>query len=288
MKFGTLIDHHLFTSRSSCELLITPLMLKQKRKEFALLDSPSLHMGEVYDEIVAYKLFVCGKTGVGKTMLIRKLLGKDLCEGGTSETLGIETSTVYWPVRILDSGKNILFKITFWDAGESHSNSYNYLLPSCMEDVDSVLYVFSLRSKASWDTLPSLITKVGASEEVLEICVGTSLNMDIVPEVSHSMVKDFQDAWKVPVLTIHDIGVRPSSLTDGRGGEAYESFADVAPFMNRLCELLWYNDQVKAGIVLKEHVDYCFAEQQHTLSTTHNTTTSGDKTTAATTVITFC
>ena len=183
MKFGTLLDHNLLTSES-CHPIIAPLLSQHtrnntprttttttttttKRKQFGVLESPSLP-DSLYDGVVSYKTFLCGKTCTGKSTLILKLLGKKPVET-TSETLGIETSVVYWPVRIVETGRTYLFKITFWDVGESNLNSYNYLLPSCLEEVDCVLYVFSLKSRGSWDALPSLITKVDVPEDVLEV-----------------------------------------------------------------------------------------------------------------------
>ncbi|NXL39269.1 CPLN2 protein, partial [Glaucidium brasilianum] len=63
---------------------------------------------------ITYKLFVSGKSGVGKTALVATL-------GGTPvspihhETLGIEVTTVYWPAKPRASGRPVIFQLHFWD-----------------------------------------------------------------------------------------------------------------------------------------------------------------------------
>jgi len=42
--------------------------------------------------------------------------------------LGIQTSTCYWPVKILDMNKVMLFKLQFWDAGESACKKFDHVL----------------------------------------------------------------------------------------------------------------------------------------------------------------
>ncbi|KFP96337.1 REM2- and Rab-like small GTPase 1, partial [Leptosomus discolor] len=63
---------------------------------------------------VTYKVFLSGKSGVGKTALVATL-------GGTPvspvhhETLGIEVTTVYWPAKLRATGRPVLFQLHFWD-----------------------------------------------------------------------------------------------------------------------------------------------------------------------------
>ena len=102
--------------------------------------------------------------------------------------------------------------------------------------------------------------------------MGTHLSTDSSTEVTSTMTKDFEEAWKLPVLTIRDIGVRKKQQLQQQ--QPFECFAEVAPFMNRLCELLWYKDEVKAGLVQKAAVDYCFEDEL--------------KDELSSTVITFC
>lgn len=76
-------------------------------------------------EEVSYKLFVCGRVGVGKTTAIARLAGIP-CHSSYIETAGIRKTNVYWPVKIWD--KTILFKLQFWDAGENSMRKYSHIL----------------------------------------------------------------------------------------------------------------------------------------------------------------
>ncbi|NXE43433.1 CPLN2 protein, partial [Ptilorrhoa leucosticta] len=63
---------------------------------------------------VTYKLFLAGRSGVGKTALVAWL-------GGTPappthhETLGIEATTLFWPAKPRASGRPVLFQLHLWD-----------------------------------------------------------------------------------------------------------------------------------------------------------------------------
>ncbi|NXF25734.1 CPLN2 protein, partial [Rhodinocichla rosea] len=63
---------------------------------------------------VTYKLFLAGRSGVGKTALVAWL-------GGTPaplahhETLGIEATTLFWPAKPRGSGRPVLFQLHLWD-----------------------------------------------------------------------------------------------------------------------------------------------------------------------------
>ncbi|NXT52027.1 CPLN2 protein, partial [Pluvianellus socialis] len=64
--------------------------------------------------IVTYKLFLSGKSGVGKTALVATLAGTPAAPGH-HETLGIEATTVYWPAKPRASGRPVIFQLDFWD-----------------------------------------------------------------------------------------------------------------------------------------------------------------------------
>ncbi|NXX08233.1 CPLN2 protein, partial [Larus smithsonianus] len=63
---------------------------------------------------VTYKLFLSGKSGVGKTALVATLAGTPV-PPGHHETLGIEATTVYWPAKLRASGRPVIFQLHFWD-----------------------------------------------------------------------------------------------------------------------------------------------------------------------------
>lgn len=255
MKFGSLINYNLLDESDIAKSLLSPLMYKGNRRQFSLLESPvtNLYTGEV-----SYKVFLCGKSGAGKTATVLSASGKASVHN-TGETTGIQTTNVYWPAMINETKAIVLFKISFWDVGELVLNNYNHILPSCMENVDCVMYVFSLVNKSTWDDLPRLITRIDADDDVLKLGVGTKsdlVNTSKV-QVTNKMMKDFQQVWKFPVINVsnrfQNEEPEPKSYVD--------CFKTSADFMNRLCELLWYRDQVRVGLVPKVLIDFCFKEE---------------------------
>ena len=45
---------------------------------------------------------------------------------------GIVTSVAYWPTKLVQSGKIVLFKLHFWDAGENAIKKFDHILPVSM------------------------------------------------------------------------------------------------------------------------------------------------------------
>lgn len=254
MKYGSLINYKLLDESDIVKSLLSPLMYKGNRRQFSLLESPitNLYTGEV-----SYKVFLCGKSGSGKTATVSNASGK-ISNYNIAETTGIQATNVYWPVMINETKAVVLFKISFWDVGESVLNNYNHILPSCMENVDCVLYVFSHTNKSMWDDLPRLITRIDADDEILKIAIGTKTDLVNTSkvQVTTKMIKDFEQVWKFPVINISNKIPReqlePKSYVD--------CFKISSEFMNRLCELLWYRDQVRVGLVPKTLIDFCFQE----------------------------
>lgn len=79
-------------------------------------------------EDVSYKLFLCGGSGVGKTATVARLAGTKY-PTTYAETLGIQKTNVYWPVKIWE--KIIMFKLQFWDAGDSSTRKYSHVQSAC-------------------------------------------------------------------------------------------------------------------------------------------------------------
>ena len=42
---------------------------------------------------------------------------------------GIQTSVVYWPAKITTLDRVVMFKLHFWDAGESALKKFDHVLP---------------------------------------------------------------------------------------------------------------------------------------------------------------
>ncbi|NXW55120.1 CPLN2 protein, partial [Eurystomus gularis] len=89
------------------------ILHKNQRRVFALLERPLLPP-TLAVSTVTYKLFVSGKSGVGKTALVAMLAGTPV-PPIHHETLGIELTTVFWPAKIQASGRPVMFQLHFWD-----------------------------------------------------------------------------------------------------------------------------------------------------------------------------
>lgn len=87
-----------------------------------LLERPNLAAGTPE---ITFKIGVLGKAGSGKTKAVSFLSGKPVTFPGYIETIGIHVKDIYWPVQL--QGKISLFKLQFWESGESCSKKYNYI-----------------------------------------------------------------------------------------------------------------------------------------------------------------
>ncbi|NXX44746.1 CPLN2 protein, partial [Tricholaema leucomelas] len=89
------------------------ILHNNRRRTFSILDSPALPPSS-RTITVRYKLFVSGKSGVGKTALVAMLAGVSLLPTHY-ETRGTEVTTVYWPAKPVTSIVPVMFQLNFWD-----------------------------------------------------------------------------------------------------------------------------------------------------------------------------
>ncbi|CAK6952527.1 ciliogenesis and planar polarity effector 2 [Scomber scombrus] len=209
------------------------ILRKMRRKNFGLLESPVMPPHVAVDT-VHYKIFISGKSGVGKTTLAARLAGLNI-PNMHYETTGIETTVVYWPVKLRESGRVLFFRLQLWDCGENALRRFDHLLPSCKEQVDAVLFLFSFTDRMSFDDLSNQIAKwTGPSVgRVVKLVVGTKFDLFMHCDVAERDVRNFQETWSLPVLRT--------------GGEVSDGLGDVAPILNCLAENLWHQDCVTAG-----------------------------------------
>ncbi|XP_061905439.1 ciliogenesis and planar polarity effector 2 isoform X1 [Entelurus aequoreus] len=216
--------------RKDSKEYFSTILQKKKRKIFGLLESP-LMPPHGFVDTVHYKIFLSGKSGVGKSALAARLAGVKI-PSMHYETTGVETTQVYWPVKLRESSRVLFFRFQLWDCGENALRRFDHLLPSCKEQLDAVLLLFSFTDRMSFDQLASQIPKWAQTPEgrVVTLVVGTKFDLFMHCDVTEKDVRDFQDTWKLPLLRT--------------GGEAKDGLDDVAPILDCLAENLWRQDCV--------------------------------------------
>ncbi|XP_050838492.1 ciliogenesis and planar polarity effector 2 isoform X3 [Serinus canaria] len=195
---------------------------------------------------VTYKLFLAGRSGVGKTALVA-WLGGTPAPAAHHETLGIEATTLFWPAKPRGSGRPVLFQLHLWDCGDGALRKFEHLLPgcpraqACKEEADAALFLFSFTDRASFEELPALMGRVlgPGDRHLVRVVVGTKFDLAPHAAVTEGDVRAFEGTQGLRVLR--------AGGTAGAGG-ARAGLARVAPVLDALVEELWRRDQVTAGV----------------------------------------
>ncbi|KAM6046279.1 ciliogenesis and planar polarity effector 2 [Chlamydotis macqueenii] len=218
---------------------LASIFQKNQRRTFGLLERPALPPS-LAAPTVTYKLFLAGKSGVGKSALVAALAGTPV-PPVHHETLGIEVTTVYWPAKPRASGRPVIFQLHFWDCGDGALKKFEHLLPACKEEADAVLFLFSFTDRSSFEELPAQMSRVvGPDEEKLvRVVVGTKFDLSAQADVTEGDVAAFEAAWGQRVLRA---GSGPGAGAECRG------LARIAPLLDALVERLWHGDQIAAGV----------------------------------------
>ncbi|XP_073426343.1 ciliogenesis and planar polarity effector 2 [Dendrobates tinctorius] len=237
---GSVITAHWLQSPEGRDYQ-TCVLRKGKRRTYGLIERPVLPP-QFPADVASYKIFVSGKSGVGKTSLVAKLCGLEVTPMH-HETTGIQTSCVYWPVRPTDCDHPIIFAFHFWDCGESALKKFDHILPACKENADAVLFLFSFTDRSSFEDVPALISRTLSPEEkAARLVIGTKLDQFMHTDVTEQDIRDFQQTWQLPVMRVR-------SIRGPRAGDGWAELADAAPVLDGLAEVLWCRDQVTAGLV---------------------------------------
>ncbi|CAG5121860.1 unnamed protein product [Candidula unifasciata] len=171
---------------------------------YGLLERPILP-ASTHLEDVHYKLIVVGKGAVGKTSTVAHLSGRTVPDVH-SETAGIQTTKIYWPVKIAHLNKKVLMNLTFWDTGEVSSKKFDHIFPACKSELDGILYLFSFVDKSSWEELPNLIARLTEPGDTLATTViGTKFDQFAHSEVSQRDLRNFEKRWQTTVLKISNV-----------------------------------------------------------------------------------
>eukprot|EP00069_Balaena_mysticetus_P013691 bmy_08223T0 len=210
------------------------ILRKNRRRVFGLLERPVLPPPVAIDT-ASYKIFVSGKSGVGKTALVAKLAG-------------LETTVVFWPAKLQASDRVVMFRFEFWDCGESALKKFDHMLPACQEKTDAFLFLFSFTDRASFEDLPGQLARVaGEAPGVVRMVIGSKFDQYMHTDVPERDLTAFRQAWELPLLRVKSVPGR--RLADGRTLDGRAGLADIAHVLNGLAEQLWHQDQVAAGLL---------------------------------------
>ncbi|XP_065061455.1 ciliogenesis and planar polarity effector 2-like isoform X2 [Rhopilema esculentum] len=237
-RTGMILQEHWLDSSDGKELFAS-ILRRNRRRIFGLIETPNLPP-KVNIEEVSYKIFLLGKAGVGKTSLVSKLVGTAI-PSYHKETPGIQMSVVYWPAKLRNTQQLKIFKLIFWDAGETCLKKFDHIEKACKENADAVIYTFSLQNRTSWKDLEPLITRSEVDDTVLKLAVGTKYDQIDPKDSILEEIRNFEQAWKIPVLKIANVD--GPMLPDGKSLDGRASIKEIAPFLNNLVSLLWMHDQ---------------------------------------------
>ncbi|XP_072539203.1 ciliogenesis and planar polarity effector 2 isoform X1 [Salminus brasiliensis] len=208
------------------------ILHKKKRRLFGLLEAPVMPP-HLKADIVRYKVFISGKSGVGKTALAARLTGHHI-PNMHYETTGMETSLVFWPVKLKESGRVLFFHYQLWDCGENAMRRFDHMLTSCKEQVDAILFLFSFTDHGSFEDISNQMSRItDPSDRVVRLVVGTKFDLFMHTDVTESEITRFQKVWGVPVFRV--------------GGDVSGGFGEIAPLLNALAENLWHQDCINAS-----------------------------------------
>ena len=218
---------------------------KQHRRSFALLERP-VHAPVDNMDVFEYKLFISGRSGVGKTSMACKLSANEI-PGLHSETAGISTYTVFWPGQIKDTEKVVMFKLTLYDTGENTLKRYDHVLAACKDKVDAVIFSFAFTDKASFEDVPHQMSRVTNHDNFCRFVIGTKLDL-AATEVTGRDVTHFENAYNLPVLGISS--TRDHTMFHSTHSSVIpQETMQLAPLLNYICDELWRRDQILASTV---------------------------------------
>ncbi|XP_005061633.2 PREDICTED: REM2- and Rab-like small GTPase 1 [Ficedula albicollis] len=181
------------------------ILHKNQRRVFGLLERPALPPALAVPT-VTYKLFLAGKSGVGKTALVA-WLGGTPAPPAHHETLGIEATRTPW-VRPGGSGGDSP-ACPRGDRGHQDTLGEPAVRgcprpQACKEEADAALFLFSFTDRASFEELPALMGRVlgPGDRDLVRMVVGTKFDLAPHAAVTEGDVRAFEGTWGLRVLRV--------------------------------------------------------------------------------------
>lgn len=218
-------------------LYLNILLKRKKRTQFGLLDRPefdSVNLGWNHT-LYPCKIFLYGRAGVGKTSLMLKMSGVPV-PAQHQDTLGIQTTSIYWPAKLQNSEKVIILQMELWDVGGRALLKYDHLLPSCLSAVDIIAFLFSYTERSSWVELPMVMEEVAqsaATENYAIVVIGMRVD-SIRREVTVREVEEYQKRTGIQVISAACVPRQPSCAAAQDG---LTELIDAARILNGLTEV---------------------------------------------------
>lgn len=210
-----------------------------KLKRFGLLERPSLPTAYSSFEEVSYKILLIGKSNCGKTAFIESLFKSNQNLSRTTinygETPGIHITNIYWPVKLINVDKFIMFKLSFWDVGKACSTKYDYILPSCSENLDCIIFLFSWTDVQSFNEIVDFVRQqeTNNQNQIAKYIIGTKFDEIAHSDIRQDLVEQFETQYKLRIKRFSCFNV---------------DFEIICQILNEISELLWKRDQIIAKL----------------------------------------
>lgn len=219
------------------------LYKRKKRVQFGLLEHPTIVSPLLKKApIHTCKMFLYGKSGVGKTSTVMKLSGRPV-PLVHHETLGIQTTTLYWPIKRSEETIELL-QVELWDTGERALRKYEHILSSCLSSTNMVAFFFSYSDRSSWEELPDILAQASTKiQSHLKVVLGTKLDTP-TRHVTAEEVEQFEHTHQIRVIPISNISEEGEGSSSTTRGDLH----DICTPLNTLAELV-LNHELKQSSV---------------------------------------
>ena len=164
------------------------------KKIFGILERPA--WPPAFQQI-HLKLALVGKSGVGKTSLV-SLLSNQRQESVPGETPGVRVTNVYWPAKVANEQRVLVFNLELWDSGEAATKKYNHILPVCKQNASAILYIFSFTDKSSFEDIEAQLARRSNNSNI--IVIGTKYGLQTDVQVSQADVARLETKHKITCL----------------------------------------------------------------------------------------